>query len=130
MFWFENGKKIIIIVVFIILLAGCSQAERATANLEKEADNFNIHRQVTVINGITDDVIFQITGKCSIENKGKYLYIIIEYDKGKYKRVFAGLSDNVTYLAEDLESVNVSPYWYEININPKMWLPALPDIKD
>ncbi len=48
------------------VLSGCTQAERASYNISKQADNFNIVRRVTVIDCITGDVLFQMSGKLSI----------------------------------------------------------------
>ena len=53
-------------LVLSITFAGCNQAERVSYNLSKEADNFNDIRQVTVINCIEGDILFQMTGKMSI----------------------------------------------------------------
>ena len=48
-------------------LAGCTtEVERVEYNLTQEADNFNVVRQLTVINCIQGDVLFQMTGKMSI----------------------------------------------------------------
>lgn len=33
-------------------------------------------------------------------------------------------TDNVSYVVEDVEVPNVSKYKYEINYNPKMWVPV------
>ena len=43
---------------------------------------------------------------------------------GSYKKHFVGLSDNVTYVIEDLDASNVNKYKYTINFNPKMWIPV------
>lgn len=45
-------------VLIVGLLAGCTQAERASYNLSKEADNFNDIRRLTVINCLQGDVLF------------------------------------------------------------------------
>ena len=44
----------------------------------------------------------------------------------EYVKHFIGLSDNVTYVIEDLNlgANDVSQYRYTINFNPKMWLPV------
>ena len=66
-------KRVIMVVlalmmaVLLPMLTGCTEAERASYNLSKQADNFNVIRQLTVINCIEGDVIFQMTGKLSIE---------------------------------------------------------------
>ncbi|MBR4079794.1 MAG: hypothetical protein IKK29_06240, partial [Christensenellaceae bacterium] len=126
-------KRVIMVVlalmmaVLLPMLTGCTEAERASYNLSKQADNFNVIRQLTVINCIEGDVIFQMTGKLSIEadEVDKQLEITVE-DNGTYVKHFIGLSDNVTYVIEDLNlgANDVSQYRYTINFNPKMWLPV------
>ncbi len=109
-------------------LVGCTtQAERASYNLSKEADNFNIVRRVTVIDCITGDTLFQMVGKLSImaDTDDNQLEITVE-DDGTYQKHIIGLSDNVTYVIEDLNlgANDVSNYRYTINFNPKMWIPV------
>ena len=110
----------------------CSESDRVRENLAQEADNFNCVRQITVIDCITGDTLFQMTGRSSIiaDTVDKQLEIITEYQKGQYNKQIIGLSDNVTYIIEDLEATDVSEYHYEINFNPKMWLPAAPTYID
>ena len=126
--------KVVCIVVFLFvvglmgaLFAGCNEAERVSYNLSQEADNFNIVRQLTIINCIEGDVLFQMTGKMSItaDTADNQLEIIVE-DSGTYVKHFVGLSDNVTYIVEDLNlgDNEVSKYKYTLNFNPKMWLPV------
>lgn len=109
------------------MLAGCdTEASRVSYNLSQEADNFNDVRQVTVINCLQGDVLFQMTGKMSItaDTADNQLEIIVEDEEGEYKKHFIGLSDNVTYVVEDITSKNVSKYKYTLNFNPKMWIPV------
>lgn len=130
-------KKIVGIVAVLILLCelitGCSEAERVSYNLSQEADNFNVVRQLTVINCITGDTLFQMTGKMSItaDTEDDQLEIIVE-DEGTYVKHFVGLSDNVTYVVEDLNlgSNEVSKYRYTLNFNPNMWIPVEADVID
>lgn len=51
-------KVILLIIVLSTILTGCSEAERVSYNLSLEADNFNVIRQLTVINCIEGDVLF------------------------------------------------------------------------
>ena len=66
-------KKFVLIISLLIfsisLLTGCadSEANRVSYNLSQEADNFNDIRQLTVINCIQGDVLFQMTGRMSIK---------------------------------------------------------------
>lgn len=128
-------KKLTAIVCSLMIaaaLTGCRESERARYNLSKEADNFNVVRQITVIDCITGDVMFQMTGNCSIiaDQADKQLEVICEVEKGVYKKHIIGLSDNVTYIVEDITDSNVSEYSYELNFNPKMWLPVKPVVTE
>ena len=118
----------LIAAIIFVLFAGCDQrqADDVSYNLSLEADNFNDVRQITVINCIQGDVLFQMTGKMSIEvdDLDKQLEIIVEDEHGEYKKHFIGLSDNVTYVVEDITSGDVSKYRYTLNFNPEMWVPV------
>lgn len=129
----KRSRVKILLAAFLlstILLTGCewdTQADRVSENLSKQADSFNIVRQITVINCIQGDVLFQMTGKISItaDTADNQLEIIVE-NGGTYVKHFIGLSDNVTYVVEDLNLGEnaVSNYKYTLNFNPKMWIPV------
>ena len=125
-------KRIVCVIAMAALavgmLAGCeTEASRVEYNLTQEADNFNIVRQLTVINCLQGDVLFQMTGKMSItaDVDDNQLEIIVENADGNYTKHFVGLSDNVTYTIEDLNlgANEVEKYKYTLNFNPNMWLP-------
>lgn len=42
---------------------------------------------------------------------------------GNIESIFIGLSDNVTYVVEDITTSDVDQYQYTLNFNPKMWIP-------
>jgi hypothetical protein len=134
-------KKVFCVLLLVALLGvmtctltGCfdTEADRVSYNLSQEADNFNNVRQLTVINCLQGDVLFQMTGKISIEadTVDNQLEIIVEDEDGKYKKHFIGLSDNVTYVVEDITADDVDKYKYTLNFNPKMWLPIGVDVID
>jgi hypothetical protein len=111
----------------VMTLTGCeTQATRVSYNLSQEADNFNDIRQITVINCLQGDILFQMTGKISItaDTADNQLEVIVEDENGEYKKHFIGLSDNVTYVVEDITTKNVDNYKYTLNFNPKMWWPV------
>lgn len=120
----------VFVVAFLVIMSGavggCSQAERVSFNLSQEADNFNVVRQLTVINCITGDTLFQMTGKMSItvDVQENQLEIVVE-DDGTYVKHLVGLSDNTAYVVEDLNlgENEVSNYRYTLNFNPNMWIP-------
>lgn len=119
--------------IIIFGYTGCTEAERASYNISQQADNFNTVRQLTVINCIQGDVLFQMTGKLSISvDVGEsQLEITVEDEYGRYKKHFIGLSDNVTYVVEDITDTNdISKYHYTLNFNPNMWIPVDADYID
>ena len=128
---FVKKSRIILALLSVLLtatvLTGCgTEAQRVSYNLSQQADNFNVVRQLTVINCIEGDVLFQMTGKMSItaDTADNQLEIIVE-DNGTYVKHFVGLSDNVTYVVEDLNlgANEVDKFKYTLNFNPNMWIP-------
>lgn len=137
---FKTKKTIIAALVSLLIaamlaccLTGCREADRASYNVSKQADNFNIVRQVTVIDCINGDIMFQMTGKMSVfaDTEENQLELMVE-DSGNYTKHIIGLSDNVTYVVEDLNlgKNDVSKYHYTINFNPKMWVPVDAEVID
>ena len=117
----------LLVLILVVSFVGCQrQADKVSYNLSLEADNFNDIRQITVINCLQGDVLFQMTGKMSItaDTVDNQLEIIVEDEHGNYKKHFIGLSDNVTYVVEDITSGNVENYKYTLNFNPNMWVPV------
>ena len=100
------SKMAIIAVSGLLFLTGCSEASRVSENLSLESDNFNVVRKVTVIDAITNDVMFQMSGRMSIkaDTHDKQLEIVVENGKNKYQKHIIGLSDNVSYVVEDVEA--------------------------
>lgn len=123
-------KKLIIAIVTIMTVftfTGCgNEADRVSYNLSQEADNFNVVRQLTVMNCIQGDVLFQMTGKFSIkaDSADNQLEVTVENSDGSYQKHFIGISDNVTYIVEQKDYKNVDKYQYSLNYNPKMWIPV------
>lgn len=122
-------KKIAVLLcgfMLVLSLVACTtEAERVSYNLSQQADNFNNVRQLTVINCLQGDVLFQMTGRISItaDTVDNQLEVIVELEDGTYKKHFIGLSDNVTYVVEDITGDAVDQYQYTLNFNPNMWLP-------
>lgn len=117
---------VLVMLVILTTFTGCErQSDKVSYNLSLEADSFNVVRQLTVINCIQGDVLFQMTGKISIEVDAvkKLLEVVVEDENGNYQKHFVGLSDNVTYTVEQLKFKNVENYKYTLNFNPKMWIP-------
>ncbi|QHB37896.1 hypothetical protein SEA_OPIE_54 [Gordonia phage Opie] len=105
-------------------LVGCSSdADVVSENLSKEADQFNIERRIIFLNGITDKYILAVEGRCNINDEGNQLEVTCKAAGGEYKKHFLGLSDNVTYFVEQLESANVSADHYKVIFKPEAIIP-------
>lgn len=122
-------KKIAVVLILlsIMILAGCTDASVVSANLSKEADMFNINRRVVFYNGITNDYILVIEGRCSIEidSVSEQLELTVRTGEESYKKHFLGLSDNVTYFAEQIDSANVDKFHYKVIFKPKAIIPDI-----
>ena len=119
-------KKVscIILLAFVASFTGCStDAEVASYNLSKDAEMFQINRRVVFFNGIADTYMLTIEGLCSIEDQTKQLEVTCKTGPGVYKKHFLGLSDNVTYFVEQLESAGVDAYRYKVVFKPQAIAP-------
>ena len=121
-------KKVILFVVTLFILVGCAtDADVASSNLSKSADMFEIDRRIVFYNGITDDYILVVEGKCSLGNSDSegQLSVTCKTGENSYKKHFLGLSDNVTFFAEQLEQSSVSAYNYRVIFKPDSIVPDI-----
>ena len=121
-------KLLLTTLALSTLMASCARdAEVASYNLSKQADMFQLERRVVFYNGITGDYILSILGRCSIEEDTRInqLTVTCKVGEGAYKKHFLGLSDNVTYFAEQLAPVGVSVYRYEVVFKPSVIVPNI-----
>lgn len=119
-------KRIFVAAVLALssMLAGCTDdAQVASHNLSKAADNFEVSRRIIFYNGITDTYMLTIEGLCSISVGDRKLDVTCKTGPGQYKKHFLGLSDNVTFFAEQLEGKSVSAYHYRVTFKPQSVLP-------
>lgn len=130
-------KRIIasgVVLLASLSLAACggSNADTVNDNLGKEAEQFKIVRRIVVTNNITDKVLYDITGRCSLESNPHLtanLEIICKDDgengKPLYKKHFIGLADNLSWASTQLEGVNVSEYRTKFIFRPEAIIPDI-----
>lgn len=122
-------KFLIVLMLFVmVVVGGCSSdADMASQNLSKSADNFEIVRRIVFYNGITNDYILVIEGFCSLGNNDgpDELTVTCKTGDGQYKKHFLGLSDNVTFFAEQIESSRVSTGHYRVFFRPSEIIPDI-----
>lgn len=121
-------KKMIAVVVLACaiatILAGCREANRVTYNVQKDADNFNVQRQLTVLNARSDKILLQLSGRFSIKHdRDNDLIVTVETSKDKYKVDYVSLNKYTIYTVEDISGASVSRYHYELNFLPETYPP-------
>lgn len=126
-------KKIVLLIAFglvAFVLSSCTQAENVRHNLRREADDFNVRRRITVLNTRTDTPMMQITGLLAIstDDDGD-LNITIEKGPNEYVLNYAHLSQDTTYIVEQIETKDVSKYKYEIKFYPTNIVSGWYDVK-
>ncbi len=121
----KKMMAIILAVVMVVGLAGCTQASRVSANLSQEADSFNIVRKLVAFNQRTGDVVFIAVGNFSLQKESDGdLAIIGEDDDGTFYKHFVYLSSEMGYTCEQIKTTSVSKYKFTINYNPNYLFPV------
>ena len=109
-----------------LIAAGCStDADVASNNLSKAAEQFEIDRRVVFFNGITDTYLLSIEGRCSIEDQETQLEVTCRIGPDEFKKHFLGLSDNVSYFVEQLGASDVDTFRYRVIFKPESIVPAV-----
>ena len=124
------------IITFIVglgaataLIAGCSDADVASRNLSKGAEQFEILRRVALVNGITNEYLLTIEGFCSIEDQwnlgARQLEVTCKIGDDAYEKHFLGISDNVFYFVQQSETADVSVNFNRVVFKPQTILPDI-----
>lgn len=111
--------------VGLLILTGCTkEAEDVNKNLSTDADNFQIERKVMFVNGITDKVMLDIQGLCSVDLSDPARYSVTCKDAaGEYVRHFLGKSDNVTVVVQQTSAKKTSTSRYRFVLRPESLIP-------
>jgi hypothetical protein len=112
-------------------LTGCAtQADGVSYNLSQEAEKFQVLRRIVFFNGITDKYLLELQGYCAVDTGDNSalagaLEVTCMTGPNKYKKHYLGLSDNVSYFVEQLESNNVKAFHYQVNFHPENIIPDI-----
>ena len=123
----KNISLLAMIAVTTFLAASCTEADIAAGSIEVAADNFEVERRIVFYNGITNEYILEVEGLCTLGNfdAERELSVTCKTGDDEYKKHFLGLSDNVTYFAEQTEASEVfgSGYYYKVRFRPETITP-------
>ena len=118
-----------LLLLSVLALSACdvNDADVASRNVSKAADNFESQRRFVFYNGITGEFMLEITGLCSKDNTStdRTLGVICKTGPGIYKKHMLGLSDNVTWFMEDLSGTNASVNHYRVTFKPSVIIPDI-----
>ena len=118
---------LIVTIIGASTIATCSDAEVASNNLKKAADNFEINRRIVFYNTMLGEYMLVIEGLCSIGSASETKAVAVTCKTGpdSFKKSFLGISDNVTYFAEQMEPSKVSQYHYHVTFKPAAIVPDI-----
>lgn len=119
-------RKLFAILILLSLLAACERdADVASRNISKAADMFEISRRIVFYNGITGTYILTLEGRCSLGNydSARRMSVTCKTGPNAFKKHYLGLSDNVTFFAEQMEVADVSVYHHRVIFKPQTIIP-------
>ena len=115
----RKAIAVLIAVMTVMCLFGCSEAEMKSKEISRSADSFDVTRRITVINTRTDTILWQLTGQFSVQHSSGDLDIIVERADGEYAKHFFDLNEWTTYVVEDLVDEHLPDHYYEVKFLPK-----------
>lgn len=112
-------KKVFLVIMLLLTMAGCEKSDRVNYNIRREANNFNIYRRVVAINTRLNETLFAVEGYISVavDTDGD-LNVTIQTGEDEFKLFYAHLGTDVTYTVIQTEPVDVTPYAYNISFFP------------
>ena len=127
--WIAVGAACVVALAMTLAVSGCGKtdADVAAHNISKAAEQFEVARTIVGINGITDKYLWEVTGYCSVETSSSglsgALEVTCKLGPDKYKKLFFGLSDNVTYVVQQIDPIKVSTTRYRVIFKPEAIIP-------
>lgn len=110
------------------LLTGCSSdADNASYNLGRSAEQFEVNRRITVFHGVTGEVTLEVEGRCSVETAESALEggveITCKIAPNEYVKhtTIPGINGQVDI--QQLDTTDVSLYHHRVIIKPENLLP-------
>ena len=115
---------LLVVMVLVGCMTGCTAAENVNHNLSQAADNFQVVRKITVYNARTDLIVMEMEGLMSLSNSAtNELVVTCMTGPNQYKKNYIYLNDYVIYVVEDITGTVTDPYHYKVH-----FYTALPDI--
>lgn len=113
------------VLMGIVLLAGCNDADIVSSNLSHDADNFKVQRRITFINTVSDEVLYTVEGNMAIaaDTEDNQLEITAQTGSDQFQKHFLGLSPTTVYIVEQKEWQDTNKYQFKITLKPSAVIP-------
>lgn len=133
-------KRILSIIPIALFLAvglsACSEgpddSEVVNHNITKAAQNFEVQRRIVVLNGITNDIVMQVEGRCDVSPGERKIFFTCKVAEGNdadsYIRNQVYVGDNVITSVEQGDPIKASAYHYRFTYKPQSIIPD-PDFR-
>lgn len=110
----------------VLMGSSCStDAGMARDNLDVAAEQFEIERRVVFINGITDEYMLEVIGKCSYTAEASQVVVICKTGPDEFVKHSMVRSDNTTVVVEQLGEVPVDVFHHRVIFRPEAIVPAV-----
>lgn len=106
---------VLALLLCLITLSACSEADKVNTNLSKQADYFECERKITVYDARTDTIILEAEGYMSVSNNSaSELVVTCKVGPNEYKKNYIYLNDYTLYVVEDITGTHTDPYHYQL----------------
>ena len=110
--------------VAVVVLAGCAtDADVASRNLKTAAEQFEVNRRITVVNGVTDKYLMLVEGRCSLEFPDNRTEVLCKLADGSMVKHHVIRGDNILVMSEQTNGTTVSTDQYRVIFKPDLIVP-------
>lgn len=122
----KKGLLVLSVSIAALFISGCQDdAQVATRNLTKAADNFEVMRRIIFYNTWKGEVLKEYVGKCSVKDETTKFSVICKTGESQFKRDIVGRNESMTYVVEQMEPVAASVFYYRRTFKPQSVLPDI-----
>lgn len=123
---YRTFLTVVMMFVMMLCMCSCSTADTVNYNLNKEADEFNVYRRITVTNARTDMIMMQAEGYMSLSNNSaNELVVTFKTGENQYYKDYIYLNDWTCYVMEQVEPKSTDKYHYELVFYPERIIPDI-----
>lgn len=123
---YKTFLAVVMMFVMMLCICSCSTADTVNYNLNKEADEFNVYRRITVTNARTDMIMMQAEGYMTLSNNSaNELVVTFKTGENQYYKDYIYLNDWTCYVMEQVEPKSTDKYHYELVFYPDRLVPEI-----